>query len=60
MKTFTTLEAVLFGSFIGLVVVGSLPTFTSPVLRDERREVADNAGGPIQTADNAGGAVQTA
>jgi hypothetical protein len=60
MKTLRTFEAVLIGSFVGLVMVGSLPTFTSPVSRDEGREVADNAGGPTQTADNAGGAVQTA
>jgi hypothetical protein len=60
MKTFTTLKGVLIGGLVGLVMVGSLPTFTSPVVRDERREMADNAGGPIQTADNAGRAVQTA
>ena len=60
MKAFTTFKAVLIGGFVGLVMVGFLSTFTSPVLHDERREVAENAGGLIQTADNAGGAVQTA
>jgi hypothetical protein len=59
MKPFTTFKAVLIGTFVGLMV-GLLPTFTLPVLHDERREVAENAGGPIQTADNAGGPVQTA
>ena len=60
MKTLTTPKTVLIGSFVGLVMVGTLPTFTPTVFRGGRHEVANNAGASVQTADNAGGPIQTA
>ena len=52
MKIFTTLTAVVIGSFVSLVIVGTLSTFTPPI--------SDNAAASVQTADNAGGPTQTA